>query len=187
MIKNIFVAALALLALGTSAYAQTPADDRPVNWKDLPAPFHTESVRNRSEVVSRPEGAELRLPAGFTVEEYMSGFTTPRFMMHGDSGEILLTDSGSRREENGAVYVLKDGSKTRILDGLSRPYGIALRDGWLYIGEPESVKRYRYDSASMKVSGRGEEIVSLEGHGRGHWTRTLLFNEDQSKLYLTVG
>ncbi len=189
MTKNSFVAAvtLTMLALGTSANAQTPADDRPVNWKDLPAPFHTESVRNRSEVVSRPEGAELRLPAGFEIEEYMSGFTTPRFMMHGDSGEILLSDSGSRREENGAVYVLKDGSKTRILDGLSRPYGMALHDGWLYVGEPESVKRYRYDSAAMKVSGRGEEIISLDGHGRGHWTRTLLFNEDQSKLYLTVG
>ena len=33
----------------------------------------------------------------------------------------------------------------------------------------------------------GEEIISYEGHGKGHWTRSLLFNDDHSKLYVTVG
>ena len=111
-------------------------------------------------------------------------------MMHGGAGEILLTDSGSRDESNGVVYVLKDGAKTKILDGLNRPYGLELHDGWLYVGEPESIKRYRYDSATMKVTGQhkeGEEIISYEGLGRGHWTRTLLFNEDRTRLYVTVG
>ena len=187
ILKNTFVASLALVMFGGSSLAQTTTNDRPVNWKELPKPFHTESVRNRAEVISRPEGAELRLPSGFKIEEYMSGFNRPRFMMHGDAGEILLTDSGSRDESNGAVYVLKDGSKTKILDGLNRPYGLELHDGWLYVGEPESVKRYRYDSATMKVTGEGKEIISYEGLGRGHWTRTLLFNEDRTKLYVTVG
>ena len=190
MLKNAFVASLALLVVGGTALAQAPTNDRPVNWKELPKPFHTESARNSAEVISRPEGAELRLPSGFKIEEYMSGFNRPRFMMHGGAGEILLTDSGSRDESNGDVYVLKDGSKSKILDGLNRPYGLELHDGWLYVGEPESVKRYRYDSATMKVTGQhkeGEEIISYEGLGRGHWTRTLLFNEDRTKLYVTVG
>ena len=187
MLRNSLAAAVVLLALGSSAYAQSRSSDLPVNWKELPKPFHTESARNRSEVVSRPEGADLRLPSGFQVEEYMGGFTRPRFMMHGAAGEILLTDSGSRDGSDGAVYVLKNGAKTRILENLHRPYGLELHDGWLYVGEPDSVKRYRYDTSAMKVTGGGEEIIPLEGHERGHWTRTLLFNRDRTKLYLTVG
>ncbi len=187
MIQHTFVALAALVIVSGSAVAQKPTNDRPVNWKELPEPFHTDSARNRSQVVSRPEGAELRLPSGFKSEPYMSGFNVPRYMMHGDSGEILLSDSGDRDKSNGAVYVLKDGAKTKIIDELHRPYGLELHDGWLYVAEPESVKRYRYDATTMKVTGGGDEIISYEGLGNGHWTRTLLFNDDRSKLYVTVG
>lgn len=187
MAKHALRTFCALFIVGGIALAQTGANDRPVNWKDLPEPFHTESARNPSEVVSRPEGAELRLPSGFKIEPYMSGFNRPRYMMHGDSGEILLTDSGDRDKSNGAVYVLKDGTKAPIIDGLHRPYGMELHDGWLYVGEPESVKRYRYDSATMRVAGGGDEIISYAGLGGGHWTRTLLFSDDHEKLYVTVG
>lgn len=183
MLKFAFV----FLLLAASALAQTPANDRPINWKELPEPFHTESARNRSDVVVRPAGVELRLPSGFVVEEYMGGFNRPRFMMHGDGGEILLSDSGDRDQSNGSVYVLRGDSKTAIIEGLDRPYGLELHDGWLYVGEPDSIKRFRYDSTTMNVAGSGEEIISYAGLGAGHWTRTLLFNDDHSKLYVTVG
>jgi glucose/arabinose dehydrogenase len=39
----------------------------------------------------------------------------------------------------------------------------------------------------MRVTGAGREIVSLKNFNQGHWTRTILFNRDRSKLYLTVG
>ena len=43
----------------------------------LPPPFATPSARNNSHVIERPAGAQLKVPAGFTVEEYMSGFAHP--------------------------------------------------------------------------------------------------------------
>jgi glucose/arabinose dehydrogenase len=167
--------------------AAAQSNERPVNWKELPPPFHTESVRNRSEVIARPEGAELRLPEGFAVEEYLAGFERPRFMVLGPSDEILLSDSGSRDARDGAVYVLQDGERARILDGLDRPYGLALHDGWLYVAETTSVKRYRYDAKAMRAATPGEEVVPLQKFGSGHWTRTILFNPEGTKLYLTVG
>jgi len=127
------------------------SQERPVNWKELPKPFHSDSVRNRPEVVSRPDRAELRLPTGFVVEEYLSGFDRPRFMMLGPGNEILLTDSGSRDARNGVVYALKDSSRTKLLESLDRPYGLALNDGWLYVAETTSVKRYRYDAETMRA------------------------------------
>ena len=47
MLKNTFVASLALLIVATiagSALAQKPANDRPVNWKELPEPFQFRST-----------------------------------------------------------------------------------------------------------------------------------------------
>ncbi len=166
---------------GSSEPTRTP--DVPVNWNGLPRPYHTRSSTNAPVIVARPQGAELVVPEGFVVEEYMSGFGRPRFMTLGPSGEILLSDSGSR----GAVYGLRDGVRTTVLGGLDRPYGLALDDGWLYVAEATSVKRYRYDSATMRVTGAFEEIVPLQSFSQGHSTRSLLFNTDRSKLYVSVG
>jgi glucose/arabinose dehydrogenase len=187
MKRQIRAAWLGFLVLAIAATAVPQSGDRPVNWKELPKPFATDSANNRPEVVSRPEGARLQLPAGFAIEEYLSGFEVPRFMMLGPSNEILLSDSGSRSEASGAVYVIHNKTKTKIIEGLERPYGLALNQDWLYVAEPTSVKRFKYDSKTMKVTSPGTEIISLAGFDKGHWTRTLLFNRDHSKLYVTVG
>jgi glucose/arabinose dehydrogenase len=181
--KTLTIGVVILTAAGVLAQG----NERPVNWKELPEPFHSPSARNNPEVVVKPESAKLQLPPGFTAQEYMSGFVRPRFMLLGPGNEILLSDSGSRDGGDGVVYVLKDGSKTAIIEKLDRPYGLALNGEWLYVAEPASVKRYRYDAKAMRVNGAGQEIVSLAGMGTGHWTRTLLFNRDRSKLYVTVG
>jgi hypothetical protein len=41
--------------------------DLPVNWTELPKSFDTPSAHNPPRVVSKPKGAQLRLPAGFLV------------------------------------------------------------------------------------------------------------------------
>ena len=151
----------------------------------LPAPYTTPSVNNRPQVVAKPDGAQLSLPSGFSIEEFASGdFGRPRFMLHGPSQEIILSDTVA----NGSVFVLsKDGkNKKKIIEGLDRPYGMALHAGFLYVGEPSSIKRYPYDAKGQTV-GKGEEIISYAGLGKGHNTRTLLVDEKAKKLYVTVG
>jgi len=184
-IKTWTLAVLSCLLLSVAALSQM--GKLPVNWKGLPEPFATPSSNNRPEVISRPEGARLQLPKGFAIEEFVSGFNRPRFMMLGPGNEILMSDSGDRAEPNGAVYIIRKGGKSKIIDGLDRPYGLAMWKGYLYVAETTSLKRYKYDAKAMKVTSPGEEIVSLEGHGKGHWTRTVLFDAKGEKMYLTCG
>jgi glucose/arabinose dehydrogenase len=154
----------------------------------LPAPFTTPSSDNRPHVVSHPSGAQLQVPKGFEIEEYAGGFDTPRFMYTAPGGEIILSDSSA-----GSVYVLTDKNKSyknpdrkKILDGLDRPYGLAIWKDYLYVGERTSIKRYKYDPKAMTATA-GQEIASLKDFTEGHWTRSLLFDSKGEKLYVGIG
>lgn len=155
----------------------------------LPPPFATPSANNRPHVIDRPGGAQLKLPQGFEIEEYATGFERPRYMLRGPSGELLLSDSTN----DGKVYVLFDKNKDNKVEdrkvlagGLDRPYGLAFWNDYLYIAETTSVKRYRYNKSAMTV-GKGEEVVSLKDFGKGHWTRGILFDRKGQKMYVGVG
>ena len=180
--KRTAVALVVLVAAATTLSAQRGR--RPVNWKELPAPFATPSARNNPTIVPRPEGAALAAPPGFVVEQFMDfAGLRPRFMMLGPNNEILISDTSG----NGNVFVIKDGVRTAIIEKLDRPYGLALKGDQLYVAEPTSVKQYTYDAKTMRVTSPGKEIIALPGMGTGHNTRTIAFNRDGSKLYLSVG
>lgn len=176
-----FIPVLAVCGLTAAAFAwqQKP---------ELPAPYATPSARNNPRVIKRPDGAQLKLAQGFSIEEYLTDFKVPRFMLLGSHGELLVADSA--RNNEGSVWVYPDiaHSKDRrvLIEKLDRPYGIALWKDYIYVGEPTSIKRYKYD-AKAKTAGPGEEIISLKGFDRGHWTRSLLFDRKGEKLYVGVG
>ncbi|MDQ2946883.1 MAG: PQQ-dependent sugar dehydrogenase, partial [Acidobacteriota bacterium] len=65
-------------------------------------------------------------------------------------------------------------------------YGLAFWKDYLYVGEPTSIKRYKYDSKTGSV-GTGEEVVALPGYTKGHVTRTIAFDSKNEKMYLAVG
>jgi glucose/arabinose dehydrogenase len=123
---------------------------------------------------------QLKAPDGFRVEEYASGFERPRFMVEGPGGEVLISDT----IPSGFVYAIRDGKKSVVLSGLDKPYGLAFWRGYLYVGEPTSLKRYKYDSKALKANG-AEEVVSWKGYDKGHVTRTIAFHGE--KMYVTVG
>src|SRR5262249_11325098 len=58
--------------------------------KQLPPPFQTPSADNRPKVIAQPDGAAVKVRAGFTAEVAADGFDTPRFMLLGPSNEILM-------------------------------------------------------------------------------------------------
>ena len=158
----------------------------------LAPPYATPSANNGPHVIPQPPGAQLHVPAGFSVGVYAENFAVPRYMVLGPSGELLLSDAADRPD--GTVYVMPlakaDGyqvhDRKKLITGLHRPYGLALWHEYLYVGEPESIKRYKYDAKTM-TAGPGEEVISLKGFGQGHWTRSLLFDHAGEKLYVGVG
>jgi glucose/arabinose dehydrogenase len=170
---------LALAAITVFVMAGQPAS------VPLPAPYATPSVANPPTVIPRPEGAQLKVPAGFTVEKFAEGFARPRFMVQGPGGEILVSDT----VPNGSVHLLSaknPGEKKALLQGLDRPYGLAFWKDYLYVAEATSLKRYKYDAREMTAS-PGEEIVPMKDFGKGHITRTVLFSAKGDKMYLAVG
>ncbi|HTS61594.1 MAG TPA: PQQ-dependent sugar dehydrogenase [Candidatus Acidoferrales bacterium] len=177
-LRGILLGTGLLLGAGAVFFAQQ---------KELPAPFATPSANNRPRVIPQPQGAKLDVPAGFQIEIWHEGFKVPRFMMLGPNNEILLSDSADAPD--GSVYVLQGKERKQLITGLHRPYGLALHEGWLYVGEPESIKRYKYDSKAM-TAGPGQEVVALKGNpnfSRGHWTRSILFANDGSRFCVGVG
>jgi glucose/arabinose dehydrogenase len=158
----------------------------------LAPPYATPSANNGPHVIPQPAGAQLHVPQGFSVGVYAEDFTVPRCMLLGPAGELLLSDAADRPD--GTVYVMPlnnaDGyqahDRKKLITGLNRPYGLAFWHEYLYVGEPESIKRYKYDAKAM-TAGPGEEVISLKGFGQGHWTRSLLFDRAGQKLYVGVG
>ena len=150
----------------------------------LPPPYATPDAANPPRIIPRPDAAKLTLPAGFSAEEYAAGLAKPRYMALGPSGEVLVSESVAK----GAVTVLTDNGKTRkrLIENLDRPSTLVLWRDYLYVAEPTSIKRYKYDSKSL-TAGPGEEVISLAGYDKGHWTRALLFDRRGEKLYLGVG
>jgi glucose/arabinose dehydrogenase len=156
----------------------------------LPEPFHSPSVNNRPNVIGRPDGAQLQVPQGFKVEEFASGFETPRIMLYTPTGEILVSES----TRNGRVSVISDkngdfkadAERKVLIEGLNRPYGMAFWKNYLYVAETTSVKRYPFDSKALTV-GKGEEVVSMKDFDKGHWTRTIAFDPKGEKLYVGIG
>ena len=66
-----------------------------ITLEDLPPPYATESAQNGPRVARRPPGAQLRVPAGFKIEEYASGSVYPRFLLTAPNGDIFVTESRS--------------------------------------------------------------------------------------------
>ncbi|MBI1356641.1 MAG: sorbosone dehydrogenase family protein [Acidobacteria bacterium] len=192
MRANRQIVTLALLGLAAAGLAVSQDGKKPVNWdKGIPEPFATPSASNRPQVIDRPDGAKLSLPQGFKIEEFATSpdFNRPRYMYLLPNEHILMSDSGDASQANGVVYHLNPDGKqvSKLIEGLDRPFGIQLHEKWLYVAETTSLKRYPFDAKAVKVTGKGEEIYPMPDFGKGHWTRTILFNKDHSKLYLTIG
>ena len=178
-LRGILLVTAALMA----ASALFHAADNP----KLPPPYATPSVNNAPHVIPQPAGAQLTVPAGFHAEVWAEGFSKPRFMILGPGNEIILADS--EKTPDGTVYVFPGGSdknRRKLIEHLYQPYGLALWNGYLYVGESDSVKKYKYDAKAM-TAGPGQEVISLKGVDTHHWTRSLLIDRAGEKIYVGVG
>ncbi len=68
---------------------------------------------------------------------------------------------------------------------LTAPFGLAFHDGYLYVGNPGSLIRYKYTNGDLKAQGEPEKLLDLPVGG--HSTRNIVFNRSGTKMYLTVG
>jgi glucose/arabinose dehydrogenase len=133
-------------------------------------------------------GSRLRVADGFTVSLYAE-VPKARFLRPTPAGDLLV----SVPREGRVVRLVRDGDgdglpdgQEVLLEGLDKPHGLDLHEGWLYVGEGSAVARVRFDVASGRAAGAPERIVSGLPAGGNHWTRTVRVGPDE-RLYVTVG
>lgn len=69
---------------------------------------------------------------------------------------------------------------------MTQPFGLVFQNGYLYVGNTNSIARYKYTPGDTKASGPGEKLRDLNGGGN-HSTRNILFSRDGKKMYVSVG
>ena len=161
---------------------------------DLPPPFATPSANNGPNVVARPAGAQLSVPAGFHISAWAEGLNRPRVMRMAPNGDVFVTESAAGRlsvlRANGAG----PPTRTTFTTDLKQPFGIAFyplgaSPKYVYVANTDSVVRFPYHASDREATGPAELVTdNLPGGGyHQHWTRDIAFSPDGKKLFVSVG
>ena len=171
------------LCLSSIAPAQVTRGQKP----KLPPPFATHSAGNGPDRAKPPAGFLPTVPAGFRLNVFAADFNQPRWLTVAPNGDIFLAETGA-----GGIIVLRDpqhtgGAQERevFASGNRRPFGIAFREDYVYVGNTNELVRYRYDPKTSKRLGEKEHLLDLPTGG--HNTRSLAFSADGKHLFIGVG
>jgi glucose/arabinose dehydrogenase len=130
---------------------------------------------------------KLRLPAGFKAEIWSHGHPGGRTMVMGPKGTIFMGTRGP-----GRVYAVtsRDGKREAkvLLQGLTQPNGLAIRDGALYVFAINRV--FRYDNIEDRLDKPSEPVeltkaYNLPDTAHHNW-KYVAFGPD-GKMYVQVG
>jgi glucose/arabinose dehydrogenase len=172
---------------------EAPGAMHKITVGDLPAPFATRSAGNAPTIVARPPEVWPKAPDGFKVQLYFDGLATPRVIHVAPNGDVFVAESGG-----GRLHVFRglnaDGKPERsevFAANLNKPYGLAFYPPgpdpqWLYVGDADSIMRFPYRNGDLKATGGAQHVADLP-HGKGHWTRDIVFSGDGKTLFAAVG
>lgn len=161
----------------------------------LPKPYATKSVVNQNKLRDWPAGLMPKTPEGFTVIRFAEGFDNPRWTYIAPNGDMFVCESGTRRSA-GRITLLrdKDGDgqaelREVFLDDLKQPFGMLIVGNYFYAANTDGLYRYPYTEGQTSLKGtKGEKIIELPAGGyNNHWTRNIIANQAQDKIYISVG
>ena len=178
--------------------SQSPGQSHHITLHDLPQPYATPSADMASHVIQRPANAWPKVPAGFSVQLYATGFHNPRLIRAAPNGDVFLAES-----QPGNIKVMRGidakGGVQQVetfATGLDKPFGIAFYPPgpdpqWIYVGNTGSVVRFPYRNGDLKARDAAQKICDLPGggllRGGGHWTRDIAFSLDGKIMFVSVG
>ena len=181
----------------------------------LPAPYETKSVKNFSKVIGWPENKTPVAPDGFKVTKFADGLQNPRWIYVTPNGDILVAEanketkgikkvtdkiSGKAESQNAGesanrITLLRDMDndgtpelKQVLLFGLNQPFGMLVLGNSLYVANTDGIVQYPYQPGQTQIKSEGKKILDLPAGGyNNHWTRNIIANANQTKIFISVG
>jgi glucose/arabinose dehydrogenase len=106
-----------------------------------------------------------------------------------------MEKAGAQTKSANRITLLRDGDadgrpevRTRFIENLTSPFGMALVDKHFYVANTDAVLRFNYDVGSSTIQQKGMKLAELPGGALNHhWTKNLIASPRGDKLYATVG
>jgi glucose/arabinose dehydrogenase len=170
-----------------------------------------------AEVDRWKAGEAPKAADGLIVERFAEGLDHPRNLVVLPNGDILVAETNSPpgRMEGITGWVAKrlldkagagvpsanritllrdadgDGkpeTRSKFIEGLNSPFGIALVGDTLYVANTDAVLAFPYKAGDTQIAAKGEKLFELNALApNNHWTRNLAASPDGKKLYISVG
>lgn len=115
-------------------------------------------------------------------------------------GAALIGAGGSNNLKNSAdrITLLRDANQDGIPEvkstfltaneGLDQPFGMLIIGDWFYVANSGSLLRFPYKTGLTSIGTKGIKILDLPaGKHNRHWTRNIIANADNSKIYVAIG
>lgn len=181
----------------------------------LPIPYATKSVKNYSKVIGWPENRKPLAPSGFKVTKFADGLQNPRWIYVTATGDILVAEanteskgvkkvgdkiSGKAQSQNtgesaNRITLLRDKNmdgkpelRQVLLFGLNQPFGMLVLGNSLYVANTDGLMQFPFQDGQTQIKSEGKKILELPAGGyNNHWTRNIIANADQTKIFISVG
>lgn len=161
----------------------------------LPQPYATKSVDNRSQVIGWKDGHQPIAPAGFKVSKFADGFNNPRWIYIGPNEDVFISESSTRPTTANRITLLRDENKDgtyeireTFLSQLNRPFGMLVMGNYFYVANTDGLMRFPYTVGQKTITVPGEKILDLPAGGyNNHWTRNIIASADGKKILVSVG
>lgn len=201
---------------GNTSSGQSDERNVSVN-DSLPQPYATKSSVKFSEVVGWPQDVTPKAPEGFSVNLFAGGLNNPRWIYIAPNGDILVAEartgkSGIKKavskitgqaasqnlndsESGNRVILFRDTDSDGVpdltsvfLSGLNQPLGMLIIGQSFYVANTDGLYQYPYKTGATRIEGAGKKIVDLPAGGyNNHWTRNIITNKEQNKIFISVG
>ncbi len=144
--------------------------------------------------------ADISLPAGFKIEEFVTGITRPRSLALGSDGTVYVGTYFFTKGVTSPVYALTDPDRDYRIDqikeirnGFRTPNGVDYHDGSLFVSDEDRV--WRIDDIEGTIDNPQPQLIydglpsraeTEEATNVGHFWRYLRYGPDD-KIYIPVG
>lgn len=172
---------------------------------------------NIAEIIGWKGNAVPVAAKGLKVAAFAGNLDHPRWLYLLPNGDVLVAESSApSRPTAGAQdwiarnLIMKAGGGNRsadritllrdsdgdgvadqrsvLLAGLKSPFGMALKDGTLFVANTDAVLAFPYKEGDTKITAKGEKLFDLPaGVPNNHWARNLILDPTGDSLYVSIG